>query len=115
MTAAEIETAMALLRARVEATSIAATAREIEYSRPAVSMALAGSYVGGLDRMARRVIERFGAVACPYLGEAIAIDVCSKHRARPMPTGSARSFRHWQACRQCSSNPDRARGSDAER
>lgn len=111
----EIETAMALLRARVAETSVSAAARELGYSRPAVSMVLAGTYVGRLERIARTVMERFGAIACPHLGTQLLATECARHRTRPMPTGSARSFHHWQACRQCPSNPDRARGSDAER
>lgn len=115
MTPAEIEAAMRLLRERAARTSVSAAARDLGYSRPAVSMALAGTYVGGLERMARRAMECFGAVACPHLDAPIPAAVCAEHRSRPMPTGSARSFRHWQACRRCRHNPNRLVQCDAER
>ncbi|MFL7904712.1 hypothetical protein ACJ41P_26530 [Azospirillum argentinense] len=114
MKPAEIEAAMALLRERVKQTSVSATARDLGYSRPAVSMALSGSYAGGLDRMARRVLERFGDVSCPHLSTPIPAADCAEHRSRPMPTGSARSFQHWQACRRCPHNPERAGAAHVE-
>lgn len=106
MTGAEIAQALDLMRARVASSSVAAVARELDYSRPAVSMALSGRYLGRLDRLARRALERLGGVICPHLGRPIPATECADHRRRPMPSGSARSFRHWQACRHCPHNPD---------
>ncbi len=106
MTPAEIDQAMALLRDRVTASSITAAARALDYSRPAVSMALAGRYEGRLDRLAQRVMERFGGVECPHLGVTITAQDCASNRNRPLPTGSTQSFRLWQACQRCPHNTD---------
>lgn len=107
MTPAELDAALVLLRERVAATSIAAAARDLDYSRSAVSMVLAGTYLGSPEHLARRVLQRFaGTVECPHLSAPISGQSCADHRTRPMPTGSARSFRHWQACRTCAFNPD---------
>ena len=49
-----------LLKEEAERTSIAACARKIGYSRPAVSLALKGRYPAGTARLERRVMRVLG-------------------------------------------------------
>lgn len=95
------ERAMALLRAAVARSSVAAVARRLGYSRPAVTMVLGGTYAGRPDTLLARALDRLTARRCPHLGTEIPSLECAQHRSRPMPTGSRSAFRHWQACRAC--------------
>ena len=107
-----IAQAITLLRAEAERTSIAAAAKRIDYSRPAVSMALAGTYKGGLERLAQRVLEVLSNVRCPHLDRSIPAAECRSHHTRAMPTSSPMALRHWRACQSC---PNRTEGgADAE-
>lgn len=107
MSPADRDRAMGLLRAEVARTAISAAARRLGYSRPAVSMVLAGTYAGRPDALLERVLDELGAHTCPHLGAEIARRACGDHHSRPMPTGSRSAFRHWQACQQC---PHRGQG-----
>ena len=91
-----------LLRAEAEHTSIAATARRLGYSRPAISGVLNGTYRGDVSRIRDRVLVVLGRqVLCPHLNAAMHIDDCRRWRARPMPMGSASDLKHWRACKRC--------------
>lgn len=73
-------------------------------SRSTVSLVLAGKYpAGSTDRVAARVIARFGEghVHCPHLRGEISIGDCGNWRKRPMPRAIPADLRHWQACRNC--------------
>ncbi|NYZ17030.1 LacI family transcriptional regulator [Azospirillum sp. RWY-5-1] len=97
--------ALALLREEAARTSAAEAARRIGYSRPAVSMALAGTYKGGLGRLADAVLATLGGVACPHLGRTITPRDCADFAGRPMPTASRAAVAHWRACRACPHRP----------
>lgn len=101
MRPAALDRAMELLRAEVARTDLSKTARRLGYSRPAVSMVVAGTYAGRPDRLLERVLDVLGTHQCPHLGAEIAHRTCAEHHSRPMPTGSRSAFRHWQACRRC--------------
>ena len=91
-----------LLRAEAERTSIAATARRLGYSRPAISGVLNGTYRGNVSRIRSRVLAVLGRqVLCPHTGAVMHIDDCRRWRARPMPMGSAGDLKHWRACKRC--------------
>lgn len=91
-----------LLRAEAARTSIGAVADRLGYSRTAVSLVLSGKYSGKTDRIAKAVIELLEqAVACPYLGQPIAADLCRSHATGPAPTHNPLKMAHWRACQQC--------------
>ena len=93
---------IALLRAEAERTSVAAAARRIGYSRPAVSGVLNGTYHGSTARIRARVLAVLGRrIVCPHTQAAMHIKECRRWRSRPMPLGSASDLKHWRACRQC--------------
>ena len=98
---------IALLRAEVARTSVAAVARLLGYSRPAISGVLNGTYRGGTENIARRVLRKLaGRIACPHAGRALAADECRRWRTRPMPMGSAADLKHWRACKVCPHNTE---------
>lgn len=101
----DIGRALDLLRAEAGRTSIAAAARRIGYSRPAVSMVLAGTYPGRMDRVAVRVLARLDTVACPADGTVLTAAACREIHGRPMPTSSPRALRRWRECRGCPAAP----------
>ncbi len=90
--------------------SITSVAREIEMSRPSLSMLLAGSYPAGLDkvsaRYASKVLTRYRLqVMCPHLHRGISADLCRNHASAPMPMNNPCELQHWAACRNCAENP----------
>ncbi|MEN5083712.1 hypothetical protein ABE438_14610 [Bosea sp. TWI1241] len=98
-----------LLRQQVERLgSVGAVAGKLGYSRPAISGALHGTYVGNTDRLRSRIVEVFlDAIVCPHVGKAIAPDECRWWRTCPCPTHSNVAANHWLACKTCPNNPDR--------
>ena len=91
---------VALLREEVRATNCTLAARKIGYSRSAVSLALAGKYPGGTDRIRAAVLACLH-VRCPHLSRDIRQAECFDYQDRPLPTGSPQALRHWRACRAC--------------
>jgi hypothetical protein len=99
---------LALLRTAVAREgSVAAVARHISdaagspISRSAVSAALNGNYPGGTDRIAKRVLDTYARVDCPFLQRSITHGECRTYREAPVPTSSPLAMRHWRACRTC--------------
>lgn len=95
----------ALLTAEARRTSITATAARLGYSRTAVSLALAGKYPGGTDKLAATVLETFRRTQCPHLDREVTPVECAKHGGR-VPTSSPAALRLWRACQACPHRPD---------
>lgn len=93
-----------ILEQAAAGSSRAQVARELGVSRTAVSLLLAGKYPGSTDRMAARVMERYGRVSCPYLEREVTPAEC-QHHAGEMPTASPDALRHWRVCQGCEHNP----------
>jgi len=116
-----------LLRAEVAASSVAATARRIGVSRPALSQVLnaCGPYGTGrasVAGIADRVSQMLGCVACPFLsefkGESVLISRVQCRRValkESAPLNSPRELRHWRACQGCSERPRAAVGVGVKR
>lgn len=105
-----------LLATACRDTSIAAVARRLGYSRPAVSLALRGKYVGGAARLAARILDVFAdRVACPFLGRDLSPAECRAQREAPIPSGPRSAIDHWRACRHCVFNPSNAMGASHDR
>lgn len=79
----------------------AAVARELGYSATTISLVRRGKYPGSMDRIAARVMDLLGDVACPFLGEAIAAAECRRIHSAPVPTSNPKALRHWAACLTC--------------
>ena len=101
--------ALDLLATACRETSIANVARQLNYSRPAISMALRGKYIGGTSRLAALIFEVFAdRVDCPFLGRDIAPAECKTQREAPIPSAPRSAVDHWRACRHCAFNPSNA-------
>ncbi|MBF0374805.1 MAG: LacI family transcriptional regulator [Alphaproteobacteria bacterium] len=97
---------MALLRAEVDGSSIASVAKKIGYSRPALSLVLAGRYPGETTRVAAAVLAHLAdRVSCPAVGTDVARADCRRAALAPMPMSTAAALRAWQACRECPHRP----------
>lgn len=92
-----------MLRSRVEQLgSIAAVAREVGYSRSAISCAVADKYpAANTTRLAAAVIMTYARCECPYLGCEITSGECRRFRTRPIPQSWPNELRHWAACQGC--------------
>ena len=93
-----------ILTAEARRTTIAATARRLGYSRTAVSLALAGKYPGGTDKLATTVLETFCRTLCPHLDREMTPAECAKNGGR-VPTSSPAALRLWRACQACPHKP----------
>lgn len=94
----------AILAQAVSTSSRAQVARDLGVSRTAVSLILAGKYPGQTNRMAARIMDRYGRVACPYLEREVTPAECARY-GREIPTASPDALRHWRACQGCEHNP----------
>lgn len=89
-----------VLQSEVKKTSISDVARQLGYSRPAISLVLSGKYDGGTKLIAAKVIAAFTElVQCPYLDCDLPQAKCGDYQSRPMPTSDPQALRHWVACR----------------
>ena len=98
---------MKLLTEAVARTSRNAVAEEIGVSRTTISLVLAEKYPAKTDKIAALVIDTYGKVNCPALGEEITLSQCKKHHESAPPTSSPRAMRHWRACQTCEHNSAR--------
>lgn len=92
-----------LLRHAVENSSRVKVAKELGVSRASISMLLSGKYEGKPDRMATRIVARYGDgyIRCPHLGAPLLVADCKSWRTRPQPMSSHAALKHWLACRDC--------------
>lgn len=91
-----------LRRAVAEHKSRRIVAEMLGYSRPAISMALSGTYKADTAGLRARIMAVLvDQVLCPHLGRAIAPDECADLAARPMSTSNRDALKQWQACRAC--------------
>lgn len=96
-----------LLQARVKGSSQAAVARELGLSRSAISQVLSGTYPACTNAIAKKVLDTFGDVACPHLGQAIPAMACLDFQGRAIPTSNPHALNHWAACQACPHNTHR--------
>lgn len=96
--------ALALARAAVEASSIAAVAVALGYSRPAVSRYLSGGYPS-LGPIEAAIVSRYDRRHCPHIGAEVSPDYCRQRALAPEPFGGNARLAHWQACQRCEHKP----------
>ncbi|MDR2220986.1 MAG: LacI family transcriptional regulator [Methylobacillus sp.] len=76
-----------------------ATGKKI--SRSAISLVVNGKYPAKTNKIALMVINTYGRVRCPFLGDEITLAECSQHHNASTPISSPRAMRHWRACQGC--------------
>lgn len=92
---------LAMLRQAVEASSRNVVAGKLGISRTAVSLILNDKYPASTDRIARRVMDLYGRVQCPFLAGEISHGECRAFQQREAPISSPREMRHWRTCKSC--------------
>lgn len=97
---------LALVRAAVGAhpQGIQGVADELEYSRPALSRYVNGSY-GNADKLEAAIRARYDRRDCPHTGDAVAREVCQRRALVPRPFGGHARARQWDACQTCIHKP----------
>lgn len=98
-------TARALVAARRDGgDTIAGLAREIGYSRSALSQFLSGTYPGGTAGIEAAIVRAFGKgqVACVAdAGTLVSPAVCAAMRRAPAPISNPADFQAWATCQSC--------------
>ena len=90
-----------LLDRAVAASDIQAVADRLDLSRTTVSLVVNNKYPARPDKIAVRVMDVLGRVACPYLLVEITRAQCREFHGGRAPTSSPREMRHWRACQGC--------------
>lgn len=90
-----------MLRVAVAAKGVSEVARLVGVSHTAVSLALVGKYPAKTTRLAAKVLQKLGRIACPHLGCEITGVECAAYRNRAMPQSDPTKLKHWVACRRC--------------
>ena len=101
--------ALDLLRRRVAAIGQGGAARELGFSRAAVSQILSGKYKARAARIEARVLAVYGAgerLTCPHTGEEMTPAECAARHERAAlvgrrATGNPETFRRLLACLGC--------------
>lgn len=81
-------------------------ARLLGINEGTISNALAGRYIGNVDKLAERIRGQFlnKTVACPVLG-VISARICQDERNKPFHSANPMRLQIWRACRTCTHNP----------
>lgn len=85
-----------------------AIAREIGYSRPAVSRYVDGSYGAEVRRIEEAIVKAYDRRICPHDGEEKQPQHCRRVAFRPRPWGFPDAEALWIACQGCPHRPDEA-------
>lgn len=93
-----------LLNTAVTRSSKQAVARALGVSRTTISLVVDGKYPAKTDSIQKKVIEVYGSVDCPHLGQEISLNACRSYHQSTVPTSSPRAMKHWQACKGCPHN-----------
>lgn len=92
---------LSLAVAAVSATNKAAVAREIGYSRSAVSLYLGDKYPAEPGEIEAAIRARYDRYVCPHTGQEISGPECQKRAGQPKPFGGRAKSAHWEACQAC--------------
>lgn len=98
--------ALAALKSLKTQMSQAAIAKRLNVSDATISNALAGNYIGNVDKLAERIRGELlnVTVACPILG-TISTRICQDERSKPFAATSPLRVQLWRACKTCQHNP----------
>lgn len=106
MTPQEIDAGMAALREEAARIGVRAAAARIGKSRPAVAMALAGTYPASTAKIAAAALAALWRRECPIGGavEYAACAACAAAVGLAMPTHSPAAAREWRSRKNCQHN-----------
>lgn len=90
-----------LLNQAVAASNITQVAARLSVSRTTISLVMSGNYPAKTDKIAARVLDVYGRVACPFLNADIVQADCRAQRSSAVPTSSPRAMQYWRACQGC--------------
>ena len=96
--------AFCLAQAAAKADSKAVVAREIGYTRGAVSQYLNGYYAADPARMEAAILARYDIYPCTHTGLEISGPDCQRRASAPRPFGGRAKEAHWLACQTCQHN-----------
>lgn len=113
-TSAETSKAMGiLLRLLADGRLKKDIAREIDYSRPAVSRYLLGSYGAEVGKIEAAILRRYDSRICPHDGEEKLPAHCQRIAFRPRPHGFPDAESLWLCCQTCPHKPAPIEGEKA--
>ena len=92
---------MDLLIGAVSKSNILEVANKLGYSRTTVSLVLSGKYQGKTDKVAKKVLEVFAIVQCPFLQTEITLKECANFAHCKAPTHNPNKMQHWRYCQRC--------------
>jgi hypothetical protein len=84
---------------------LADIARQIGYSRTAVSLFANGKYDKDTTRLEKAILDRFDQRHCPHLKTEVTPSLCLRKALTPKPFGGTQRLLHWQACQACPHKP----------
>lgn len=90
--------------AAVSASSRAAVALEIDYSRTTISMYLAGKYGAGVEKLEAAIRARYDRYRCHHTGQEISGPDCTRRASAPRPFGGRAKAAKWLVCQSCQHN-----------
>lgn len=101
--------ALALVLAQVAKpkSSVATVARQIDYSRPALSRYIHND-LPNPRLIEAAILDRLDRRQCPHAGEEIEAEECRKKALAPRPFGGTARLTWWMACQSCPHKPIQA-------
>ena len=92
---------MVLLQSAVDKSTMTEVAAKLGYSVATVCLVLNGKYGGKSDKVAKKVLEVFAVVGCPYLQADITSNECIGFANCKAPTHNPNKMQHWRYCQRC--------------
>lgn len=92
-----------LLQREVARSSRQKVADQLGVSRTTVSLVLAGKYGAATDAVAQRVVNAFGHIDCPVMGQILP-QQCEAYHTRPAPLNNPVAMQHFRICQSCVHN-----------
>ncbi len=102
--------AMTLVRQRLAGGATkAAIAAEIDYSPPAVSRYVSGTYGAGVEKIEAAILKAYDRRLCPDDGQEKAPSHCQRIALAPRPHGFPDAETLWLTCQTCPHKPEGAK------
>lgn len=81
-------------------------AEQIGYSRPAVSLYARGKYERDCTAIEAALLRAFDTRECPYTGETVTPETCTRKALSPRPFGGRARLAWWTCCQTCPHRPE---------
>ena len=92
---------LVLLQNAVSKSTMTEVADKLGYSVATVCLVLSGKYPGKTDKVAKKVVEVFAVVSCPFLQADITSKECVGFGNCKAPTHNPNKMQHWRFCQRC--------------